>query len=265
MRNDLHRQLKALGIPLERHDAVSLASVFPPELKVTEFDLSQTDIAEILIAFVKRGLISVSISGETAMRRAAGAHVCHFYRDEDEMVRMTAGFLEEGMRSGERCLWVLPNWLAADRARAASRVARADLADGETSGRLVYLTENEVYLDRLGNLRSAQGIIRFWLEQEMNARAQGFDGIRITGDGTGLVSTDTWKGGVDYEHLANAAFKDRRISALCTYSLAAVSPDRLAQVLSGHECGLIRRNGDWDEIRDGSGVATAIAFFQSVA
>src|SRR6185503_15043488 len=119
--------------------------------------------------------ISLSLSGEAAIRRAAGAHVCHFYRDENEMVRMTAAFLEEGLRAGERCLWVLPKWLTPDRARAASRAARAGLADGEMSGRMVYLSENQVYLDDLGVLRSAHGIIGFWLDQEMNARSKGFE------------------------------------------------------------------------------------------
>ncbi len=99
---------------------------------------------------------------------------------------------------------------------------------------------------------------------EEGLRADSFAGIRITGDGTFLVSTDQWESGVDYECLADAEFKGRRITALCTYSLATVSPDRLAEVLRGHSCGLVQRNEKWDEIRPGSGVATAIEFFQSV-
>ena len=77
MRNELHKQLMALGIPLERHDSASLVRVFPPELKVANFDLSQTDIAEILVTFVKRGLVSVSLSGEAATTAALSAGAGH--------------------------------------------------------------------------------------------------------------------------------------------------------------------------------------------
>jgi hypothetical protein len=265
MKDDLRRKLIALGIPLDRQDASSLSSLFPPEFKVANFGLSESDVAEVLVAFVKRGLISLSShSDDTAVRRAAGAHVCHFYRDDEEMIRMTAAWLEEGLRSGERCLWILPAWLDGTRARDASRALRPGIDDAEASGRILFLSENQVYLDSTGILRSAHGIIEFWLDEERQARAAGFEGIRITGDGTGLVSTDAWASGVDYERLADAAFQGRRVTALCTYSLASVSPDRLAEVLGGHNCGMVRRSGTWDEIRAGAGVATAIEFLQAV-
>jgi hypothetical protein len=265
MTEDLCRQLVALGIPLERHNAVSLSNMFPPELKVGNFDLSESDIAEVLIAFVKRGLVSLALPGDTiAMRRAAHGHICHFYRNQEEMVTMTASFLEEGLRAGERCLWVLPEWLNVERARTASRAARRGLLDGEVSGRLVYLTEREVYWDKAGILRTAPGIIGFWLEQEQNARTEGFEGIRITGDGTPLVSTDSWRSAVDYERLADAAFKGRRIVAFCTYCLQTISPHHLAEVLSGHDTGFVRRGEGWDQIHSGAGVQTAIQFLQAV-
>lgn len=143
------------------------------------------------------------------------------------------------------------------------RALRPGLDDAEATGRLRLLHENDVYLDASGRIRSIDGIIDFWLKRESDARAQGFQGLRITGDGTGLVSSDSWATGVDYERRADAAFRGRRIVAYCTYSLPAVSPARLAEVLSGHGSGLIRRNGAWDEVRSGAGVAAAIEILGS--
>ncbi len=72
----LRKKLVDLGIPLERQDATSLTSLFPPKLKVADFGLNQTDIAEVLIAFVKHGLISLSsISNAAAARLHAGARL----------------------------------------------------------------------------------------------------------------------------------------------------------------------------------------------
>jgi hypothetical protein len=265
MTEDLCRQLIALGIPLERQNAASLSQMFPPEFKVGSFDLSESDVAEVLIAFVKRGLISLALPANTiTVSHASHGHICHFYRNEHEMVETTASFLEEGLRSGERCLWVLPSWLDLETARTASRKARPGLSDGESSGRLLFLTEKEVYWDGSGVLRSAPGIIRFWIEQEQQARSEGFVGIRITGDGTSLVSADDWKSAVDYERLADAAFKGRQIVALCTYCLQTLSPNRLADVLSGHDNGLVRHREDWNQLHSGAGVETAIEFLQAV-
>lgn len=39
-------------------------------------------------------------------------------------------------------------------------------------------------------------------------------------------------------------------------------PERLAEILSGHECALVRRNEVWDEVRPGSGVEVTIEVFQ---
>lgn len=262
---ELCEKLMALGIPLERQDAASLSKLFPKEFKVANFGLSQSDIAEVLIAFVKHGLVNLSaLSQVSAARQASGTHVCHFYRDEEEMIKMTATFLEEGLRAGERCLWILPAWLDKNRARLASQSLRQDLAAAEDLGRIFFLTESEVYLNSEKKIRSAQEIINFWIEQEQKARADSFAGIRITGDGTILVSTEQWQSGVDYERLADAAFKGRHVTALCSYSLATVSADRLAEVMCGHTCGLVKRDGKWDELCPGSGVSTAIEFFQAV-
>lgn len=260
---ELCSKLIALGIPLERQDPSSLSALFPPAFKVANFDLSKNDIAKVLIAFVEKGIISFSsLSDETAVHRTTGKHVCHFYRNEEEVIKMTAAFLEEGLRSGERCLWTIPAWLDVTRAREASRAIRSSLADAEASGRIIFLTEAEVYLDSTGIIRSADEIIKFWLEEEQKASTACFTGIRITGDGTGLVSNDNWASGVEYERLADEAFRGRSITALCTYSLATSSPERLAEVLGQHNCGLFHRSGAWDEIHPGAGVATAIEFLQ---
>jgi hypothetical protein len=266
MKEALRKQLIELGIPVERQDAGSLSRLFPTEFNVANFGLSETDIAEVLVAFARRGLISISgLPEDATIRRSSGKHVCHFYRDEEEMIRMTAAFLEEGLRTGERCLWILPPWLDGDRARAASRATRGGLEDAEASGRLFFLTETEVYLNAGGMSRSSQEIIDFWLEQERKARDLGLVGIRIAGDGTGMVSADTWKAGAHYELRADAAFEGRRVTALCTYSLATVAPERLAEILSRHRCGLVSNKGEWHEIRAGAGISVAIEFLAGIS
>jgi hypothetical protein len=162
------------------------------------------------------------------MNLASGEHVCQFYRDADEMVRAAAAFIEEGLRTGERCLWVLPPWLELSRARAAARIARGNFDDPESTGRLIYLTPEDVCYDDRGRIRSADAVLQFWLGQEREALARGFRGIRITGDGTA----------VDCARRTGSSFTGHRVTALCT-------------------CCLPVSDGSWSEAQPGSGRAAA--------
>jgi hypothetical protein len=260
MNEKLRRELIELGVPAERHDPSSLAALFPPEFKVSDSHLDGKEIANVLVAFLKRGLFTLQPEArpEGVARRAHGAHVCHFYRDQPEMLAVVSAFLAEGLRSGTRCLWVLYGGLTIERAREAMSAARAGLEDAEASGRLAFLTESQVYLAEDGSLRPAAAIIDFWLQQEAKARQQGFTGIRITGDGTAFALAEGWGPGLDYEQRVDVAFRGRRVSALCTYSLATVDPERLAQALSGHAGAWLRRRDGYDLVREGPGVENAI-------
>lgn len=256
MKDKLRNQLIALGIPPERHDAASLAALFPPEFDISDLNMNSADTAEVLLTFVERGLIRVT--DEDPAKAVGNAHLCLFYRTQEELASYTAAYLEEGLRAGERCLWVLPSWLPVEKARAASRKARQGNGDAEETGRLRYLGEGDVYFGHGGRMRTPAEIIAFWLSEESDARQRGFTGLRVTGEATPLLSSEMWRSGVEYEKRADAAFKGRRVSALCGYSLEANAPERLAKVLGAHSKGVLRRSGHWVEMRPGTGIAAVI-------
>ena len=158
----LKKKLVQLGVPADRHDAASLAALFPGEFKISDASLTAAEIANVFLTFVEHGLITAP----RAQARPLQSHVCHFYHSDAEALSMCAAFLNEGLAAGQRCLWVPPSWIPVERARAALRAVRPSVDEAEAAGRLLFFTDDQVHLDGSGAMRDAGGIIRFWLEQE---------------------------------------------------------------------------------------------------
>lgn len=233
------RRLLDLGIPENRHDAASLAALFPSEFRVGDARLGAAEIAKVYLTFVDHGLLN-SPKRPEALPARCSTHVVHFYRSERESTSFSAAYLHEGLNAGDRALWILPAWLTAERAREAMRAVRPAVYEAESAGRLTFVADHRVHVDETGAMRDARGIIAYWLEQERLSLAGGFRALRIAGDGTALIRGDDWKRGVEYEHDCDEAFHGRRIYALCSYAADEIPAPRLAEVLGAHAVGVAR-------------------------
>jgi signal transduction histidine kinase len=66
------------------------------------------------------------------------------------------------------------------------------------------------------------GVVQLWLEEEERALAEGYNGLRITGN-TRFLEPAHWSTFMQYEQAVTARFNGRRIVALCSHSLAQFS------------------------------------------
>jgi signal transduction histidine kinase len=85
------------------------------------------------------------------------------------------------------------------------------------------------------------------LEREDRARADGFAGLRLTGN-TYWVERSDWDGFVDYESRVSNTFKGRNIIGLCSYCLDRCQPHDILDVVANHQFALTRRAGGWQII-----------------
>ncbi len=252
MEQELRARLVAAGIPPDRHDVAGLSRYFPPEFRIHEARLDEPMLAELLLCFLRHGVISVAqeLDARAISRRGAGSHICHFYRTPDECLAFVPAFLAAGLEAGQRCAWVLPEWLTPDAARDAIR--DAGLGDTLSDGRLLLFDQGELHEDASGAPRPAQDVIATWRSKELEARAAGFTGLRFCGDATARQRGDAeWSALVAYEHALGPAMSASNLVALCTFALGEVPPDRLAATLREHDCGVVHRRGAWDEIYAG--------------
>ncbi|HEU0036542.1 MAG TPA: MEDS domain-containing protein [Kofleriaceae bacterium] len=174
-----------------------------------------------------------------------GTHTCQFYKSERDLLDILVPFFATGLANHERCLWVASEPLPAQRARDALAEAVPDLAVRLADNQIEIIDYRDWYT-RDGALTSEQ-VIAGWLEREQVALADGYAGLRLSGN-TSWLSHDQWGSFADYEERVHHAFAGRRVLALCSYSLAQCGPSEILDVVRNHRSALVRHDGKWEEI-----------------
>lgn len=181
--------------------------------------------------------------GLTGLRAVPyGTHMCHFYRDRDELVAATVPYVIAGLRARERCIWVTSQPL--ESAAAARELIRAgvDLVDAFRNEHLMIWDYDDWYLKN-DNLNTAE-VCRLWLKEEARALDDGYAGLRITGN-VSFLTPRNWPDFMDYERAVDEAFSARRIIALCSYSRRACGISEVFDVVRHHNCALERPDEGW--------------------
>jgi signal transduction histidine kinase len=174
-----------------------------------------------------------------------GAHFCQFYAEQEDLVDSLVPFFKAGLDSHEKCLWVTSQPLPASDARTALRNAVPDLAERERRNQIEIIDHHEWYMAT--GKPDPDSTLRGWVEREERARADGFAGLRLTGN-TYWVERSDWNGFVDYEARVSKTFKDRHIIGLCSYCLSRCQPHDILDVVANHQFALTRRAGNWHVI-----------------
>jgi signal transduction histidine kinase len=174
-----------------------------------------------------------------------GAHFCQFYDEQVDLVDSLVPFFKAGLDSHEKCLWVTSEPLPARDARTALRQAVPDLAERERCNQIEIIDHHDWYTAT--GKTDADSTLRGWVEREERARADGFAGLRLTGN-TYWVERSDWNGFVDYEARVSKTFQGRHIIGLCSYCLGRCQPHDILDVVTNHQFALTRRAGDWQVI-----------------
>lgn len=174
-----------------------------------------------------------------------GTHFCQFYGEQGDLVDSLVPFFKAGLDSHEKCLWVTSEPLPARDARTALRQAVPDLAERERSNQIEIIDHHDWYM--LTGKTDPDATLRGWVEREERARAEGFAGLRLTGN-TYWVERSDWNGFVDYEARVSKTFQDRHIIGMCSYCLGRCQPHDILDVVANHQFALTRRAGDWQVI-----------------
>jgi signal transduction histidine kinase len=168
-------------------------------------------------------------------RRASG-HLCFPYESEEEKRAALVTFIREGMERHERCLYIGSHADQVD-LMAALEAAGVPAERALDRGALVLATQGETYLrsgrfDPDDALCLMEGLVD-------RALADGFTGLRGTGEASGPVPDELWPLVLRYEALLNERLGRRPFVALCRFHAAQVRPERVQDVLRTHPLVLV--------------------------
>jgi PAS domain S-box-containing protein len=174
-----------------------------------------------------------------------GTHFCQFYRTKQDLIDILVPYFKTGLENNEFCMWVTSEPLTAEEARAALRKAVKDLDQYIKKGQIEILDFSQWYT-KTGKF-DADKVLQGWVDKEQQARKNGFEGLRFTGN-TFWIEHKDWKSFSDYEATVNNVIHNYKMLGICTYSLDKCDANEILDVFSTHQFALINRNGKWATI-----------------
>jgi signal transduction histidine kinase len=189
-------------------------------------------------------------SGIAALGELAwGTHFCHFYRSADDLAETIVPYFRAGLARNEKCVWVTSEPLRSDDARTALAAEVPDLADRTARGQ-IEIVDHATWYRRHGDGAQDEALAR-WVERERTALAEGYGGVRLTGN-TAWLERSGWSSFMEYESRVSEAFAPRRLLGLCSYALDRCCGGDVLEVVHHHEFALARRGGAWELVESGA-------------
>ncbi|MDB5448156.1 MAG: hypothetical protein JWQ97_3473, partial [Phenylobacterium sp.] len=141
--------------------------------------------------------------------------------------------------------WAVAEGVSVPEAKAALSGAIPDLDRRLADGAVEILPRRDLYLpDDLFNMAR---ILRGWREKLAGALAQGFDGLRISGD-VFWMETSYRDDFCEYEAALDRALAGQQMLVLCTYPAKLSRAVDVLDVTRAHQVTLARRYGGWEVI-----------------
>jgi hypothetical protein len=160
-----------------------------------------------------------------------GDHICAIFDDHLQQMEVMLPFMSEGLRDGQRCVWIAPA-SSCRSFRAALAEAGGDLPTLEASGQLVIIEDVEYYLEN--GIFEPERTMRLLRALLQDGQQHGYTTMRLTGDASwlqGRVDPQVWE---EYELRVNDVIVDLPVVVVCQYNRFQTSGTMLVAALRTH-------------------------------
>ena len=167
-----------------------------------------------------------------------GEHICSLYDTEDEQIATAVEYVSDGLRRGERCMYVVRSEAALKRFRSALNGARINAGEAVRSGALVQSIHSRVHL--AGGRFDCERMLNTLNNAVEEALNEGFAGLRTCGDMSWLlVKCDGREQARDYEALLNEFFRGTRAVGMCQYDRKRLGVRTINDALATHPSAVV--------------------------
>ncbi|HWF01029.1 MAG TPA: MEDS domain-containing protein [Caulobacteraceae bacterium] len=174
-----------------------------------------------------------------------GVHFCLFYEEAEDLLDVLVPYFAAGALNNERCVWGVSDPIDVETAIAALRPAIPDLDRRLAEHDIEILPDRELLF--LGGRFDMKRVAQDWDARLAEARAKGFDGLRLGGV-TFWVGTTDWEDFYKYECDLERTVTGRRLLVLCAYPAKRARAVDILDVARAHQFTLARRKGAWEVI-----------------
>lgn len=189
-------------------------------------------------------------SGISGLGRVSwGTHVCVFYDSVSELLEVLIPYYRSGLQNNEKCVLICSGPSGKQEAEDTLRRAIPGLEKYVVSGQMTVLSHNEFYLDKEGGF-CPERVTRQWRDLLDTALTEGYEGLRVSGDSS-WIDRALWDSFCAYERSLHVSIDHERILVVCCYPRQRLSVTDSIDVLSSHQCVLVRRGQGWETVRCG--------------
>ncbi|MDD5575000.1 MAG: MEDS domain-containing protein [Candidatus Omnitrophica bacterium] len=179
-----------------------------------------------------------------------GTHFCQFYETKEDLLDILVPYFKAGLENNEFCMWVTSEPLDVADAREAMQKAFADFDQCLKKGQIEIIPYTAWYV--LDGSFDAQRVLKGWVDKLDRALAQGYEGLRLTGN-TFWLEKENWRKFTDYEEEINRVIGRYPMLAVCTYSLRRCGASEVVDVVNNHQFALIKRRDVWESMVSSGG------------
>lgn len=177
-----------------------------------------------------------------------GSHFCHLYETSQDLIDTLVPFFFAGIAHNEKCIWVTSEPLISADAIAALAQRIPSLPRLLENGQIQIVDYADWY--SRASETTSHSLLQVWLDAEVKALADGFSGLRVTGNINFIESREHWDEFEEYERQVSEAFVGHKIIALCSYHLGKTTGTDILDVVQNHNFAVARRKGDWEMIEN---------------
>jgi DNA-binding CsgD family transcriptional regulator len=174
-----------------------------------------------------------------------GTHFCYFYETKKDLLHTLIPYFKAGLENNEFCLWIISKseLLTVAEAKAALRQAVPELDRYLAQGKMEILNHHEWFSQ--GGAFDLHIVVRQFNEKLDQARANGFDGMRVNGSTTWVLKKDG-REFREFEGELDKLISNRPMIVLCTFPLVASGAQDILDAARTHQFAVALRHGNWE-------------------
>ena len=172
-----------------------------------------------------------------------GDHGCVFFNSEDELLSLVVPYVKAGLEDHELCIWITGEPLTEQAACEALEAVLPQAHQYLAQKQLEIVPAHQWYLS--SGKFEAQRVLDNLLSRSRHVQAQGFAGIRITGNLAWLRADEDWTQFMHYERSVHQQIRSERILALCTYPTVMFQGRHIQETLSAHNAAFVHEHDQW--------------------
>lgn len=173
-----------------------------------------------------------------------GEHLCVFFNSKDELLSLTVPYVKAGLEDNECCIWITGDPVTEKDAFQALEDVLPDAHQYLAKKQLEILPSAQWYLPS-GRKFDMQIVLDNWKYRVHRAEADGFVGIRITGNPVWLQNEEDWSQFARFEEIVHERIKREKVVALCTYPVWICQGHDVRRTLASHTAALLSNNDQW--------------------